>query len=92
MKIHFKDYQTAGNIQENGLYLFNIYIVPKHKEPERFTNIVQCMHCYRYEHQKQLLDEEKRPKLCSERGSSTHNYRDCESETKRYVKNKGREH
>jgi len=84
MKIQFSDHKTAAKVQEEGLYLFNIFISPKQIEPERFTNIVQCMHCYKYGHYKtNCPDKEKRLKLCSECGSNTHNYRDCKSDVKR---------
>jgi len=84
IKIQFTDHQTAAKIQEKGLYLFNIYISPRQIEPERFTTIVQCIHCYRYGHYKNSCpDKEKRLKLCSECGSNTHNFRDCKSQTKK---------
>jgi len=84
IKIQFADHQTTAKIQEKGLYLFNIYISPRQIEPERFTNIVQCMHCYKYGHYKtNCPDKEINLKLCSECGSNTHNYRDCKSANKR---------
>lgn len=84
LKVRFSNHQTANDIKEKGIYLFRLFIAPWQIEYERFTHIKQCMNCYGYGHTKNECRTEKQT-ICSECGSKTHNYRNCNSAHKRCI-------
>ena len=81
-KIVAKDLKTAELIKENGLFLFNTRIAPHQLESEKYTPVLVCFKCYKFEEHTTNKCTSKKT-LCSECGEEGHTYRECSSTTKK---------
>lgn len=82
VKVRFSTTSSANKIKETGLRIFSFSIIPRQIEFERFTAINQCMHCYKYTHNKRRCPN-KQDKYCSECGEYGHTYTVCNNSNKK---------
>ena len=74
----------AQRLLTNGIKVFNTRISPAQCEQEKFTHILTCYKCYRYETHATTNCPDNLT-YCSECAEIGHNYRDCTSTTKNCI-------
>lgn len=75
-KICFRDTQMADKALDKGFLAFRMSITPDTLEREKFTSILTCFKCYKFEAH-QTKDCPETSKFCSECAEEGHFYTEC---------------
>ena len=81
LKLQLQDTQMANKIIADGLLLFNTRISPHQCSPEKFTHILICYKCYKF-NSHITKDCTSSKIVCSECAQEGHIHTDCKSPTK----------
>ncbi|KAF2356871.1 hypothetical protein FHG87_012372 [Trinorchestia longiramus] len=82
IKITFSEISTTQKILQNGLLMFNIKITPSQIELEKYTHILICYKCYKFENHATYQCTSTTPS-CSECATHQHTHQQCFSPTKK---------
>ena len=81
IKLKFDTVEIAERVKKNGIKFECISINPDQIEHEEFVPITQCFNCYTYAHPTHKCTYKHKLTWCSECGSRSHTYRQCDNPT-----------
>lgn len=78
-KIVFEETAMVEIVLNNGFLAYNMSLTPDKIEREKFTSLLICFSCYKYEDHTTNDCQEKDKKLCSKCAGDGHTYTECVS-------------
>ena len=77
LKVSVEDTNIADKILQQGIKMFKLYTPRSSIKKQRYTEIVQCFNCFKYNHHQTRFCMEPRVTRCTNCKGTNHTYKDC---------------